>query len=196
VMSFTLTPMLASRFLKHHDEHSRNPLAIFGRFWEAGYERLAAFYRGLLATALKPFGRPLVVLVAAGTLLASFMMLQTNLVGSEYAPQDDDSQFIMNVTTPPGTSLVGTDQTARQLEERLRKLPEVTTIFTSVGTGGGLLNLTNVRQASLAVELVEKKERSRTIFQVLSEIRRWNRDFPDTQIRTNVSNPLVGGGGS
>src|SRR5213078_3828360 len=43
-ISFTLTPMLASRWLKHHDEHSRNPLAIFGRFWEAGYERLAAFY--------------------------------------------------------------------------------------------------------------------------------------------------------
>src|SRR5439155_8411822 len=81
-MSFTLTPMLASRFLKSHDEHSRNPLAIFGRFLEAGYDRLARFYRGLLALALRPLGRPLVVLVAASTLLASFLMLQTNLVGS------------------------------------------------------------------------------------------------------------------
>jgi len=46
------------------------------------------------------------------------------------------------------------------------------------------------------VELVEKKERSRSIFQVLTEIRRWSRDFPDVQIRTNVSNPLVGAGGA
>ena len=194
-MSFTLTPMFASRFMKSHEEHSRNPLAVFGRWWEAGYGRLANLYRAILSLALTGLGRPLVVLVAFTILVASLLMLQTNLVGSEYVPQEDDGQIQISITTPTGTSLQGTDQIVRKVEARLQQLPEVQTVFTSVGAGGGF-NVVNVRRATMAVELKDKRERQRSISQVQGDIRRWGRDFPDTQLSTTVFNPLAGGGGS
>jgi HAE1 family hydrophobic/amphiphilic exporter-1 len=193
-VSFTLTPMLASRFLKRHDEGSRSPLALFGRFWEAGYERLARFYGRLLGGSLSRLGRPVVVLIAALALFGSFQMLQNNVVGSEYAPQEDDSNFQVNISTLPGTSLAGTDQVVRQVEERLRKLPEVKTVFTSVGSGG-FGGGGNTRNASLSVELEDKHHRDRSVFEILGVVRRWSRDFPDVQMRANVSSPLAGGGG-
>jgi hydrophobic/amphiphilic exporter-1 (mainly G- bacteria), HAE1 family len=193
-ISFTMTPMLASRFLKHQSEHSRSPLAVFGRYWEAGYNRLARVYRRILNRALSRLGRPLIVLAAALTLFAAFQMLALNLVGSEYVPQEDDSQFSVSLTTPPGTSLAGTDAVAREVESRLQKLPEVQTVFTSVGAGGG--NTGNTRNSTLAVELKDKKERARSITQVLGDVRRWSGDFPGVQLRASVSNPLGGGGGS
>jgi HAE1 family hydrophobic/amphiphilic exporter-1 len=194
-MSFTLTPMLASRFLKRHEEHSRSPLAIFGRYWEAGYGRVARGYRAVLARSLRPLGRPLVVVIAAITLFASFQMLSLNIVGSEYVPQEDDGQFQINITTPPGTSLAGTDRVVRQVEQRLNALPEVHTIFTSVGGGGGGFGGgANTRSANIAVELVEKSQRQRSVFDVMADTRRWSRDFPDVQMRANVSSPLAGGG--
>jgi HAE1 family hydrophobic/amphiphilic exporter-1 len=193
-ISFTMTPMLASRFLKHQSERSRSPLAVFGRYWEAGYNRLASVYRRILNRGLSRLGRPLVVLAAALTLFAAFQMLALNLVGSEYVPQEDYSQFSVSLTTPPGTSLAGTDAVAREVESRLQKLPEVQTVFTSVGAGGG--NAGNTRNSNLAVELKDKKERARSITQVLGDVRRWSRDFPDVQMRASVSNPLGGGGGS
>ena len=133
-ISFTLTPMLASRFLKHQSEHSRNPLAVFGRYWEAGYNRLARLYRRVLNRALSRIGRPLVVLAAALTLFAAFQMLALNLVGSEYVPQEDDGQFTVSLTTPPGTSLAGNRRGGtRRSKIDLLKLPEVQRVFTSVG---------------------------------------------------------------
>ena len=190
-ISFTLTPMLASRFLKHQSATSRAPLAVFGRYWEAGYTRVASLYRRILQRSLGRLGRPLVVLVAALTLFAAFQMLALNLVGSEYVPQEDDGQFTVSITTPPGTSLAGTDTVTRVVEERLQKLPEVQRVFTSVGAGGG----NSTRNANLSVELKDKHDRKRSIFQVLSEVRSWSRDFPDVQMRGSISNPLGGGGG-
>jgi len=46
-ISFTLTPMLASRWLRTGGEET-GPMASFGRFWDAGYEHLAHGYRKLL----------------------------------------------------------------------------------------------------------------------------------------------------
>jgi HAE1 family hydrophobic/amphiphilic exporter-1 len=51
-VSFTLTPMLASRWLQPGHER-RGLLARFGAFWDRGYDKIAAGYRWMLARALK-----------------------------------------------------------------------------------------------------------------------------------------------
>ena len=52
LVSFTLTPMLASRWLQPGHERT-GLLARFGVFWDRGYDRLAVGYRWLLGRALK-----------------------------------------------------------------------------------------------------------------------------------------------
>ena len=193
-VSFTLTPMLASRWLKEEHPGSRNPLAVFGRIWDRGYERLARGYRGVLRVGLRM--RWLVVLLAFSLLYGSFMMLQYNIIGSEYAPAEDDGQFQVSLTMPPGTSLQGTDAAVRRLEQMLSRVPEIEGLFTSVGSGGGFGGgSASTRSATIAVQLVDKHHRDRSVFQVLADVRRSFRQIPEAQIRATVSSPLAGGGG-
>jgi HAE1 family hydrophobic/amphiphilic exporter-1 len=191
-VSFTLTPMLASRWLQPGHER-RGLLAQFGAFWDRGYDRLAAGYRWLLARALKV--RWLVVLASFGILYGSYMMLRLNLIGSEYAPPEDDGNFQVNITMPPGTSLTGTDAVVRRVEDGIAKIPEVENIFTSVGGGGGFGGGGGTRSASMSVQLKDKKLRERSVFQVLNDVRRVGRVVPEAQVRASVSSPLAGGGG-
>ncbi len=191
LISFTLTPMLASRWLGAPKEHSRNPLKRFGRVWDRGYERLAAGYRWLLAGALRV--RWLVVAVSFGLLGLSYAMLHYNIIGSEYAPPEDDGNFQVNITMPPGTSLAGTDAVVRRVEAALGRIPEVKNLFVSVGTGG--FGTSGSRNAQIAVQLEDKHHRTRSVFDVLAEARRAFRQIPEAQIRASVSSPLAGGGG-
>ncbi len=192
-VSFTLTPMFASRFLSHEGE-KRGPLATFGKFWDRGYERIALGYRWLLGMGLRV--RWLVVLIGFGALAGAIAMLQFNIIGSEYAPSEDDGMFQVNLTMPPGTSLAATDGVTRRVEEGLRKIPEVQNLFTSVGGGGGGFGGGGgTRTANIAVQLVDKRHRDRTVFQVLNDVRRVFRQVPEARLRASVSNPLGGGGG-
>lgn len=191
-VSFTLTPMLASRWLKPGRE--TGIMARFGAWWEKGYDKLALQYRKVLAVGLKL--RFAVLAIGFASLAVSYMMLQTNMIGSEYAPPEDDGLFQVNISMPAGTSLDGTNAVARRVEAILKTIPEVHDTFTSVGGGGGGGGGTNTRSATIAVQLAEHKERHRTVFEVIGEFRRLTRGIPDAQIRASVQNPLAGGGGA
>ena len=52
-MSFTLTPMLASKLLKKQDEEQRGLMKGFFRGWDNAYDKLAHGYRGTLEWSLK-----------------------------------------------------------------------------------------------------------------------------------------------
>jgi hydrophobic/amphiphilic exporter-1 (mainly G- bacteria), HAE1 family len=185
-ISFTLTPMLASRFLSEEGGEGRGPLARFGRLWDRGYERLARGYRSLLGMSLR--ARWLVVLIGAGTLAGSLMMLQYNIIGSEYAPPEDDGQFRVSINMPPGTSLQGTDAAVRRVEQVLRGIPEVEGLFTTVGGGGGFGGGGgSTGSGNIAVQLVDKHHRNRSVFEVLAEARRGFRQIPEAQIGATVS---------
>src|SRR3954469_16886738 len=154
LVSFALTPMLASRWLNTQHGAPTGPLARFGVFWDKGYDRIAAGYQWLLGKALTL--RWLVVALSAAMLVGVITMLQSNVIGSEYAPPEDDGNFQVNITMPPGTSLAGTDAVTRRIEDGLAKIPEVENIFTSVGGGGGFGGGGGTRGASMSVQLKEK----------------------------------------
>jgi len=190
-VSFTLTPMLASRWLK--PGHETGLLARIGAAWERGYEALARTYRSVLAIGLKV--RFLVLAVGIASLVASYMMLRMNVIGSEFAPPEDDGLFQVNISMPAGTSLDGTNAVARRVETILQSIPEVKDVFASVGGGGGGGGASTLN-SSIAVQLADHKDRHRTVFEVIGEFRRLTRGIPDAQIRASVQNPLAGGGGS
>ncbi|HEY7042958.1 MAG TPA: efflux RND transporter permease subunit, partial [Nocardioidaceae bacterium] len=122
IISFTLTPMLASRWMKH-DHEGKGPIARFGAWWDARFDVLARIAQRTVPIAVK--ARWGVVLVAVVLVAASVMLVQTRAIGSEYAPQEDNDNFQVIMTTPPGTSLLATDAATKQFEEALQAIPEV-----------------------------------------------------------------------
>jgi hydrophobic/amphiphilic exporter-1 (mainly G- bacteria), HAE1 family len=146
-VSFTLTPMLSSRFLRIPPRHGRAFRAI---------ERLLAGvdrgYRGLLGSSLRH--RPVVVGIAVAAFLLSLFMVR--FVGFEFMPQPDEGEFTVVVKAEPGTSLEATDRIVQEVEARLRKDPLVTRLFTTVGGG----TQDKVSEATIQTKVVAAAERS------------------------------------
>ena len=138
LVSFTLTPMLASRWLQARPTSERGPLARFGAFWDRGYERLAAGYRWLLGVALQGALAGRRGRVQRAVLVGSYMMLQLQHDRLGVRPARGRRQL-------PGQHHDAARDVARRRPTRSsggsrqasRGIPEVENVFTSVGGGGG-----------------------------------------------------------
>jgi len=129
LVSFTLTPMLASRWYRKGEavEATSGFFAKFDRFYHA----LDVRYRGVLAWALGH--RRLVVATGFGLLLVILFAVLPSL-GFEFFPKTDQNQAGVTVEMPVGSSLDATDAVVRQVEDVFATIPEVESIFTSVGS--------------------------------------------------------------
>ena len=195
LISFTLTPMLASRWLRADEKASNSPVHRFGRWWDERFEALARGVSSVVPGAVR--GRWIVLLVSIGLVVGVGALIPLGLIGTEYAPQEDDNNFQVNLQTPPGTSLALTDTSARQMEAVIQSVPEVQYVFTSVSGGGGGFGgfSRGGGRASFAVQLVPKQQRTRTIFEIMDQLRSIGRNIPGTTISADVQSPLGGAGG-
>jgi len=190
LVSFTLTPMLASRWLKARDGSGRRNLASgFTDAWEAGYERVRRVYRRTLGWAVRH--RPVVLLVGAAALAAALALVQFRVIGMEYQPQEDDNQFSVNLQLPTGTSLAQSDQAVRQIEAALQAMPEVEGLFTTVGGGG----MGGGNSGNISVQLVDRSRRQRTVFEIMNDARRLGTLIPDGNLQVSGGGGFGGFGG-
>jgi HAE1 family hydrophobic/amphiphilic exporter-1 len=196
LMSFTLTPMLASRWLRHSNGPGRwKRLQGFGDAWDRGFARLANFFANGLSWVLRL--RWLVLLVAGALVVVAASLIPLRVIGTEYAPAEDDNSFELSLNMPPGTSLQATDDAARQMEGFVHALPEVKDYFTTVsipgGSGGGFRG--GASTVNIQATTVEKSQRQRTVFDLLNVLRGQSRNIAGASFSGNVASPLPGGGG-
>jgi HAE1 family hydrophobic/amphiphilic exporter-1 len=149
LVSFTLTPMLSSRFLRS-THGKQNALS-------RGIERMLVWfdrrYGAIVSWALGH--RAITVLVAVAALAASFFMVAQ--VKSEFLPPEDRAQFNVNVELPTGTSLPATAAITQGIAADIRKYaPGVLNTFTTIG-GGVAQGQVNVAQVQ--VVLTPSKQR-------------------------------------
>ncbi|MEQ1860059.1 MAG: efflux RND transporter permease subunit [Chthoniobacteraceae bacterium] len=170
-VSFTLTPMLASRFLHAaEDEAKRIKRAHGGRLlrWIGGH------YGRLLAWSLQHRS---IVMLAAAAVTASLWVL-VPLSRFNYMPQDDSSEFEVVVEAPEGSSLARTDALLREIETRLKAIDiggvkAVTDTLVTVGETSARVGKGegNVTQGSIYCRLPELGGFWATL---LGQSRRWS----------------------
>ncbi len=175
-ISFTLTPMLASRFLKAHNGGTQRHLAFLTKHrhvarvsdWlEVVHLKTENLYRKLLAYAME--NRRKVVVAAVGIFLLSLGM--TALLGKEFTPQEDQSRFLIRLECPVDYSVDEADRMFKKAEDLVATIPEVRTAFYAQGTG-----LTN--KAIIFVSLAKKNDRKRSQHEIMRDVRRMLRDIP------------------
>ncbi|MFQ5341617.1 MAG: efflux RND transporter permease subunit [Anaerolineae bacterium] len=125
--AFTLAPMLSAYFFRQRevepkDEQASEETAHLGR--------LDRWYHQLLGLALKH--KAVVVLVGALTVVA--LVVSMLFVEQAFMPDVDSGSFEVALRMPPGTALGLTDTQSQQVEAVLQQQPEVTDVFTSVGS--------------------------------------------------------------
>lgn len=180
-IAVTLSPMLCSRVLKVGQGHGRT-----FRFLERLFQRLDSAYSVTLRAALRH--RAVVVVGAVGAFTGSLAI--TPFLGKEFLPQADENQFNIQVETPVGSSIQTSDAVLEEIERRVRDLPGVREVFTTIG--GGAEERVNV--ATVLAKLVDKSERDLSQAQIMQRARQRLADL--RHLKISVENvPRVSGGG-
>ena len=112
--------------------------------------------------------------VVAG--LATFVMLPQivppmRTVGSAFFPEDDRSEFIMKVETPPGSNLEYTRLKAQEAARIVRSQPEVIYTYTTLGEGStGSVDVGNIL-VKLRPKADRKKDGQRSVAELSRGLR-------------------------
>lgn len=164
-VAFTLTPMLSSKWLHREDEELSPKGKILNRslyYFNHFFEMLNVKYEKSLRWSLTH--RKTIVFGAIGIFIASFFIM--GMLGSQFFPDSDQSQFNVVVNASPGSSLEQTSMICEKVEKMLREKPEVKIVLTTIGSGND-----PVTKATILVKLVKTKERKKSDKQIMAEIR-------------------------
>ena len=175
-VAFTLTPMLSSRWLHREDEEMTGNGNILHRFlyrFNHIFETLNAKYETALRWSLNH--RKTVVFGSIVIFILSFMLM--GMLGAQFFPDSDQSQFNVVVNASPGSSLEQTSAICEKVEKLLREKPEVTTVLTTIGAGND-----PVTKANILVKLVKTKERKKSDQDIQEEIRNEVKYIPGARI--------------
>jgi multidrug efflux pump len=127
-VALTLTPMMCSKLLKHHDSHSP-----FYNLTERFFNGMNDGYRRLLRATLNARWVVAIVFVGAVALLG-FLGWQIK-DKSELSPTEDRGMFMMFAIAPEGSTMQYTDRYMYAVEEIAKTVPEIETIFAVVAPG-------------------------------------------------------------
>lgn len=196
--AITLVPMLAAKILtKHHDEslpegRSYNPAVWFGR----GMNR---FTNGYVRTLRWSLGHRWTIVLITVAMLGGSVYL-AKFVGTEMMPRSDEGQLNINISLAQGTKFEITNALATKIEDLIKDIPDIETIFTTVGSGGGgAFQSAATNSANISVTLKPLSERKLKTEQVVEQIRNLTQGNPGAQIsvnsRSSVRLPGLGGGG-
>lgn len=180
-VSFTVTPLLASRFAKVERLTDKTLLGKFALGFEKQYHRFQEHYLNLLRWSL---GHKRWVGVIAVTLFfGSFALPALGLIGVEFFAQTDRGEFSVTVELPPGANVEQTNQTSLTIERILSTMPEVKKVFTTVGVSAdGFIGTSSNNVVQFNVALVPKNERSISTTQVGLNIKEKIKEIPGLKV--------------
>jgi len=160
LVSFTLTPWLASRIGKSED---LKPTNLFNRFllwFEAQLERFTDWYGDQLEWVLRH------KLIFTGFVLLLFILtaaiMKQGIIGKELIATGDQGKFRMNLEFDKSVSIQQNNVVSQRIEKFILQHPEVATVFSNIGgpsTAIGSLGVGAVNKTEFTIQLKPLDER-------------------------------------
>ena len=173
LVSFTLTPMLCSRFVKvrpHGEQGHSSKDSKFFRFLDRYYTRMLEWSMA---------HRKTMVGLCVLTVLSIVPLMM--IVNKNFIPQNDQSMYNVYVRAPEGTSLAATTNIAELLAQDIRKLPGVDHTLTTIGSGSDQ----SVNSATIFVKLADLDRRDVSQSDLMARTRLLFKKMPP-QVVTSV----------
>ncbi len=201
LVSFTLTPMMASIFLKPHKKSIPNPTDAgsglqttqpparkkitqkAGDFMEHYYKKLEEFYRRTLEFTL---GYRKTVLVAALIIFLLSLGL-TVFIGKEFTPSEDQGVFLVRLEAPIDYSVDQVEKYFSKTEAMVQEIPGVKSVFYVQGYGG------YPNRALMMINLIPKAERKNNQEELKKLARIKLRQIPGLKVSAEDIS-VIGGG--
>jgi hydrophobic/amphiphilic exporter-1 (mainly G- bacteria), HAE1 family len=184
LVSFTLTPMMSSRWLRQADLQHGTSTREHGM-----YGRIEGTYLKMLDWSMH---HRWVIVLAMFAALFSIVPLG-GLVNKNFLPQDDESQFAVSVRAPEGSSLETTQTIMSSIDAKIRKaVPEVEISVITIGDDPQITQ----NLGSIYVKLVPVEKRERDQYAIMADVRKnVLPQYARLNLRTSVSPVNVFGGG-
>ena len=183
-VSFTVTPLLASRFTRLEHLSRSTLMGAFALWFEGIFGRLTAFYQQTLRWALRHPG--IVQAGAVGAFVLSLMLVPLGFIGSEFIAVADRGEFTVTLELAPGATLENTNYITQQAERTISMMPEVAKMFVNVGVSSeGLIGQSSNNNSELNVTLVPRDQRRRSTDDVGAAIKAELVKLPGVKVRVN-----------
>lgn len=183
-VSFTITPMLASRFAKLERLKATNLFGKFAVWFEKSFKEITEYYIRLLKWSFNNRGKTALAAVILFT--ASIALIPGGFIGSEFISTPDRGEFAVTIELPPGASIEQTNALSQKVENIISQMPEVERLFVNVGVSNeGLIGFSSNNTTEIDVTLVPKQQRKKSTDQISSEIKEIVQKIPGVKARVN-----------
>jgi hydrophobic/amphiphilic exporter-1 (mainly G- bacteria), HAE1 family len=183
-VSFTVTPLLASRMGKLEKLTSKTIIGRFAIWFENGFKKLTDHYLKLLKWSLG--NRWKVFIGTALLFFASLALVPAGFIGSEFIAQSDRGEFAVTIELPSGATLEKTNYVTQEVEKIISSIPEVKKVFVNVGASNeGLIGQSANNSSELNVTLTDKNDRTKSTAEIGNYIKQKVMEIPDVTVRVN-----------
>ncbi|GHT77362.1 multidrug ABC transporter [Spirochaetia bacterium] len=184
IVSFTLTPLLASRLLSENQKKEGALSSALEKF----FRKLETLYGASIAFLLKRRLRSGVCILAVFVLFVISIFGFTR-VKMELVPKSDGGRIQVDVELPQGSGLEQTAALLANIEQRLAAYREVETILTNLGTAGSMER--DVSLARMEIVLVPKTKRRQSNSEIAAAMVKTLSGIPGADIRVLAPSELV-----
>lgn len=171
LVSFTITPLLASRFSKIEKITKGTLMGRLALGFENIFNRLTLLYEKILHWALSH--RKTVYAIVTVLLFGSFSLVGLGFIGTEFIPDGDRGEFMIKLETDPQNTLYQTNLITQKIEDILYSKPEVIKVFSNVGYSSSMMGSGTSEQnkSEITVTIVPKNERKLTMSEYTAMIK-------------------------
>jgi HAE1 family hydrophobic/amphiphilic exporter-1 len=186
IVSFTLTPMLASIILPEHDTKKHKIgdwLERMFKSWENSYQKIL----GMVIKNRLTSG----ITVAVSVILFFLSFFVAAQLSFEFFPATDEGIVDIELELPQGYNLNETANILEKIETKVTSHNEVKHILTQIGKINDLNQGTNL--ALMKIELVDVEQRVITTQEMVSALIRELSEIPNSIIRIKIGSSFQAG---
>jgi HAE1 family hydrophobic/amphiphilic exporter-1 len=188
IVSFTVTPMLSSVALRRVSKKEKEEKDK--KHEKSLFNKVIKIYKKTIVWSLNNRWKVLVTSVIG--VIFSISLIPMGLIGTEFMATTDQSFFSVDITLTNGSTLKQTDAKVVQIENYLKKTKEVKNYISMVGAGGQ--GDSSSATGQIYVNLVSKKQRTKSQTEVAKELREFGKKIPGIDFNVSESNSSGGTG--
>lgn len=181
-VSFTLVPMLSSRYLKRETNEPYKKPGFLGRFlfwFNHLIDKLAEVYTDILNVALRH--RLKTVVIAMALFFASLTLISS--IGTSFMETTDDGKITITAELDGGIVLESAAKTTKKMESILSKYSEVQYLYSTV----------TAEEIKIIAKLPDKQDRAESLSETGNKMREDLQQIPGINVAISAGSGVMSG---
>lgn len=189
-VSFTVTPLLASRFGKIEEITRKTLIGRFALWFESTYTQINKYYIRILTWSLEH--RKTVYAFVTVLIIFSFSLLGFGLIGTAFMNEGDRGEFMVKLEGESLNTLHQTSILTSKVEDLLLSKPEVVKVYSNIGSSSSSMNGTTNEQykSEITVTIVPKQERTIGVDEYAANIKKEALAIPGLKVSSTPSSVM------